>query len=157
MPRGEPGDITAVNKVHRDDLKTILTTNTTWGGTKRMAARLAETYGAPLPGEPTRHAFPTPERLAQATVDDLKGTVKLGCRAPYVLDLAQRVAAGELDVEEWKTAVLPTADLRKQLLALKGVGPYAAAHLLMFLGHQARLHRMVRRPARRQKRGRRRL
>ena len=30
---------------------------------------------------------------------------------------------------------IPTADLRKQLLALKGVGPYAAAHLLMLLGH----------------------
>ena len=121
--------------VFEDIIKTILTTNTTWGGTKRMAERLAETYGAPLPGEPTRHAFPTPGRLAQATVDVLKGTVKLGYRAPYVLELAQRVVVGEVDAERWKTAVLPTADLRKQLLALKGVGPYAAAHLLMFLGH----------------------
>lgn len=124
-------------------VKIILTTNTTWGGTIRMAQGLAEAYGAPLVNDTTRFAFPTAERLAQASLDVLQGIVKLGYRAPYVLDLAQRVAAGELDVEAWKTApsassgqvTVPTNELRKQILALKGVGPYAAAHLLMFLGH----------------------
>jgi 3-methyladenine DNA glycosylase/8-oxoguanine DNA glycosylase len=129
--------------VFEDIVKTILTTNTTWTGTIRMTDGLVQAYGQPLPDDPARFAFPTPERLAKADMDVLQGTVKLGYRAPYVLELAQRVASGELDVEGWKTApsaisgqaVIPTAELRKQLLALKGVGPYAAAHLLIFLGH----------------------
>lgn len=116
-------------------VKSILTTNTTWGGTKRMASGLVNTFGAPLPDDPQRRAFPTPARLANADVEILRKTVRLGYRAPYVLELAQRVAGGELDLEEWKTAVLPTDELRKRLLSLKGVGPYAAASLLMLMGH----------------------
>ncbi len=121
--------------IFEDVVKTILTTNTTWSGTIRMTQGLVEQFGAPLPHDPLRRAFPTPARLAQADVEVLRKTVKLGYRAPYVLELAQRVEAGELDLEDWKTAVLPTAELRQQLLALKGVGPYAAASLLMLLGH----------------------
>ncbi|NLF66030.1 MAG: hypothetical protein GX579_15670, partial [Chloroflexi bacterium] len=45
-----------------------------------------------------------------------------------------RVARGDLDLEALKTADLPTGELRKELLALKGVGAYAAANLLMILG-----------------------
>lgn len=121
--------------IFEDVVKTILTTNTTWSGTIRMAQGLVEHFGAPLPPDPLRRAFPTPARLAQADVEVLRKTVKLGYRAPYVLELAQRVEAGELDLEDWKTAVLSTTELRQQLLALKGVGPYAAASLLMLLGH----------------------
>jgi 3-methyladenine DNA glycosylase/8-oxoguanine DNA glycosylase len=44
------------------------------------------------------------------------------------------VASGELDVEALPNANLPTPELRKRLLAIKGVGPYAAATLLMLLG-----------------------
>lgn len=116
-------------------VKSILTTNTTWGGTKRMALELVNTFGAPLPDDPQRRAFPTPARLAAADIETLRKTARLGYRAPYVLELAQRVASGELDIEEWKTAVLPTNELRQRLLSLKGVGPYAAASLLMLLGH----------------------
>ncbi len=116
-------------------VKTILTTNTTWGGTKRMALELTNTFGAPLPDDPQRRAFPTPARLAAADVETLRNTARLGYRAPYVLELAQKVASGELDLESWRTAVLSTNELRQRLLSLKGVGPYAAASLLMLMGH----------------------
>lgn len=49
--------------------------------------------------------------------------------------LARAVASGALDLEVLKTADLPTLELRKRLLAIKGVGDYAAANLLMLLGH----------------------
>ena len=135
VPEQAKGRLLRSATIFEDIVKTILTTNTTWAGTIRMTKGLVKAYGAPLPGDSSRFAFPTPERLAQADMDVLQGTVKLGYRAPYVLELAQRAASGELDVEGWKTAVIPTDELRKQLLALKGVGPYAAAHLLIFLGH----------------------
>jgi 3-methyladenine DNA glycosylase/8-oxoguanine DNA glycosylase len=117
-----------------DTVKTILTTNTTWSGTIRMVEALVSHYGAALPSDPARHAFPTPERLAAADEAALRTSAKLGYRAPYVLELAQGVAAGAIDLEGYKTSDLPTPQLRKQLLALKGVGTYAAAHLLMILG-----------------------
>ena len=44
------------------------------------------------------------------------------------------MASGELDLESLKTSDLPTLELRKELLKIKGIGPYAAANLLMILG-----------------------
>jgi 3-methyladenine DNA glycosylase/8-oxoguanine DNA glycosylase len=117
-----------------DVVKTILTTNTAWGGTIRMVEALVSQFGAPLPADPTRHAFPPPDRLAAADESTLRSSTRLGYRAPYVLELARSVASGTLDLESLKTADIPTEPLRKRLLAIKGVGAYAAANLLMLLG-----------------------
>jgi 3-methyladenine DNA glycosylase/8-oxoguanine DNA glycosylase len=116
-----------------DVVKTILTTNTAWGGTKRMVTSLAQNYGSPLAGD-ERRTFPGPEQLAMLDEAALRTTGGLGYRAPYVLKLAQEVASGDLNLEALCTSDLPTPELRKELLALKGVGAYAAANLLMILG-----------------------
>jgi 3-methyladenine DNA glycosylase/8-oxoguanine DNA glycosylase len=122
-----------------DVVKTILTTNTTWSGTKRMVQALVDLFGDPLGGpsspDASPHAFPTPGSIAQADVEMLRQEVRLGYRAPYVLELARRIDSGVLDLEALKTAELPTDELRKRLRAIKGVGPYAVANLLMLLGH----------------------
>jgi 3-methyladenine DNA glycosylase/8-oxoguanine DNA glycosylase len=118
-----------------DVVKTILTTNTTWNGTIRMAEALVSCFGAPLPADPARHAFPTPEQLAAADEERLRSVARLGYRAPYVLELSRAVVVGDLDLEALKSGDLATADLRRRLLALKGVGGYAAANLLMLLEH----------------------
>src|ERR1043165_3606391 len=60
--------------------------------------------------------------------------VRAGYRAPYLKELAERVAVGELNVEAWLTSELPTAELAKQIKGVKGVGPYAAEKLLKLLG-----------------------
>ena len=117
-----------------DTVKTILTTNTSWAGTIRMVESLVAQFGAPLAADPTRRAFPTPEALAASDVDSLRSMVRLGYRAPYVLELARGVASGALDLEALRAADLPTDQVQRQLLAIKGVGPYAAANLLMLLG-----------------------
>jgi 3-methyladenine DNA glycosylase/8-oxoguanine DNA glycosylase len=117
-----------------DVVKTILTTNTAWSGTKRMVQAVVSEFGAPLPADPARHAFPASEQLAASDEQTLRSVGKLGYRAPYVLTLARAVASGDLDLEALKTIDLPTPELRKRLLALKGVGDYAAANLLMLLG-----------------------
>ena len=117
-----------------DVVKTILTTNTTWSGTKRMVANIVNQYGSPLPDNPEKRAFPTAPQLAATNVESLRTQTRLGYRSPYVLALAQRVAGGELNLEAYKHSDLPTDKLRKELLALKGVGDYAAANLLMLLG-----------------------
>jgi 3-methyladenine DNA glycosylase/8-oxoguanine DNA glycosylase len=128
------GRILRCATVFEDVVKTILTTNTTWGGTIRMVRGLVENYGTPLTVQPQRKAFPSARRLAEADVETLRQKCKLGYRAPYVLELAQKQATGEIDLEALKSNALPTPELLKQLLALKGVGDYAAANLLMLLG-----------------------
>jgi len=117
-----------------DVVKTILTTNTAWGGTKRMVQALVSNFGSALADDEDRRTFPGPEQLAVLDEADLRTTGGLGYRAPYVLALARTVASGDLDLEGLRRSELPAAELRKELLALKGVGAYAAANLLMILG-----------------------
>ena len=117
-----------------DTVKTILTTNTSWQGTIRMVEALVTQIGAPLPTEQTCHAFPTPDQKAATNEETLRSSARLGYRAPYVLELARSVASGVLALESLKTADIPTTQLRQQLLAIKGVGEYAMANLLILLG-----------------------
>ena len=148
-----------------DVVKTILTTNTLWGATKRMNLNLINLFGEPLlnhrpperasglrersgaqsKGETTaitkttattetKRAFPTPESIAASSPEEIKEKVRVGYRASALHELAVRVASGELDLEALKTSSLPTLELRKELIKIKGVGPYAAANLLLILG-----------------------
>lgn len=120
--------------IFEDVVKTICTTNVQWGGTVRMVQDLVNAYGACYPGDGGKRAFPTPQVIAALAPDTFAGTVRLGYRTDYVHTLAARVACGELDLEAWHDAAIPTADLKKELLDIKGVGNYAAATLLMLLG-----------------------
>ncbi len=117
-----------------DVIRTILTTNTLWKHTLRMCRELTTRYGEPLSCEPELHAFPTPTRLALVNEPTLREECRMGYRAPYVNELARKVASGELDLEVLKASSLTTIELRKELLGIKGVGGYAAANLLMLLG-----------------------
>ncbi len=116
-----------------DVIKTILTTNTLWGATKRMNLNLIASFGDTLPGT-DKKAFPTPASIAAGSPEILKEKVRVGYRAPSIYELAVRVDSGELDLESFKTSTLPTPELRAELLKIRGVGPYAAANLLMILG-----------------------
>lgn len=116
-----------------DVVKMLLTTNTTWTGTIRMVEGLVSRFGDPLPTDPSRHTFPTPERLAAGGEGALR-EVGLGYRAPFVAALARQVTEGELDLEGLKNDLRPTDEIRRTLLSVKGIGEYAAATLLMLLG-----------------------
>lgn len=117
-----------------DVIKTILTTNTLWAATKNMTRKLVDTYGSPLEENPEKRAFPDPAAIAASSPEYLKEVVRVGYRAPAIHQLAVRVASGQLDLESLKTSELPTLELRKELLTINGVGPYAAANLLLILG-----------------------
>jgi 3-methyladenine DNA glycosylase/8-oxoguanine DNA glycosylase len=117
-----------------DVIKTILTTNTLWAATKNMTLKLVNELGDPLPEDLSRRAFPTPEAVAASSPEFLKEKMRVGYRAPAIHQLAVRVASGKFDLESLKTSDLPTLELRKELLTINGVGPYAAANLLMILG-----------------------
>ncbi|HEY2980717.1 MAG TPA: hypothetical protein VGJ22_06020 [Anaerolineales bacterium] len=142
--RGEPKLARAKKLAHgrllrsptlfEDVVKTILTTNTLWAATKNMSAKLVSEFGSPLGDDQARRAFPTPEQIAASSPAVIKDNIRVGYRAPAIHQLAVRVASGELNLESLRTSALPTLDLRKEFLKLNGVGPYAAANLLMILG-----------------------
>jgi 3-methyladenine DNA glycosylase/8-oxoguanine DNA glycosylase len=131
--------------VFEEVVKTICTTNCTWSATVRMVSALVEHLGEPAPGVtdgPLGHAFPTPEAMARKNSAFYTETVKAGYRGAYLRSLARSVASGKLDLEALGNASaeeLPDDELAAQLLALPGVGPYAAAHIMMLLGRYSRL------------------
>ena len=117
-----------------DAVKVIATVNTTWAQTIAMTARLVEHFGAALPSDPSRHAFPTPQRLADVPFEEFAAKARMGYRNAYVHSLAMSIAEGWLDLEAWQDEELTAAELRKRLLALPGIGPYGAACLMLYLG-----------------------
>lgn len=122
-----------------DVVKTILTTNVQWGGTQRMVRELVQAFGDPLPAsqgpaDRPQRAFPTPKAVAAVSSEAFAEAVELGYRAPYVHELARRVTSCDLELEALATSDFPTPELENELRAIKGVGPYAAATLLMLIG-----------------------
>ncbi len=134
MVERQAGRVLRSPTLFEDIIRTLLTTNTLWKHTLRMCHEITSRYGEPLPADPKQHAFPTSERLAQVDEPTLREECRMGYRAPYVCELAERVAAGTLDLQALTHSELPTPELRKELMTIKGVGGYAAANLLMLLG-----------------------
>ena len=128
------GHLMRAPTVFEDIVKTICTTNTTWSGTKRMVANLVAVLGEPLYSGSTEKAFPTPEKIAVLDEYAEIGSYGLGYRAAYIQELAQRVVTGDINIERWVDSKLPTGELRKELLKVKGIGAYAASTMLMLLG-----------------------
>ncbi len=117
--------------VFEDLVKTICTTNCSWGATKKMVAGLV-TLGAE--SDDGRRAFPTPAAIAAQPEAFYREVVRAGYRAPYFPELAQRILAGELDVESWLNSALSTNKLKRAMKQVKGVGDYAAENLLKLVG-----------------------
>ena len=97
-----------------------------------MIARLCETLGDPL-DTGTDFDFPTPEKLAGCSPDDL-APIRAGFRTRYLLDAAQRVARGEGDLTACQTLPLPEA--RQMLQQIHGVGPKVAECILLYGCHR---------------------
>ncbi len=131
--------------VFEEVVKTICTTNCAWSATERMVGALVEQLGEPAAGAapgPYGRAFPTAEAMAAADEHFYRDVVRAGYRGAYLHSLAADVASGALDLEalgRTSRDELPDDDLAALLLALPGVGPYAAAHIMMLLGRYSRL------------------
>ena len=132
--------------VFEDVVKTICTTNCAWSATVRMVTALVEHLGERAPGAtadgPLGRAFPSPGAMATADEAFYKEVVRAGYRGAYLRALAASAADGSVDLEELaasKSPDLPDDEVAARLLALPGVGPYAAAHVMMLLGRYSRL------------------
>ena len=133
------GRMMAAPTVFEEVVKTLCTTNCSWGATERMVEALVQNLGTA--GAGGRRTFPTAEQMARTPVSIYRETVRAGYRARYLQECAQMVASGRVALEELRDPGLPDEEVEHRLLALPGVGPYAASHLM--LTALARYHPLV--------------
>jgi AraC family transcriptional regulator of adaptative response / DNA-3-methyladenine glycosylase II len=77
-------------------------------------------------------AHPTPEAVAKLSVDDLTGRQFSRAKARYVIDAAQAVANGTLDIEGLREGSAIAAE--RTLTAQRGIGVWTARYMLLRLG-----------------------
>jgi AraC family transcriptional regulator of adaptative response / DNA-3-methyladenine glycosylase II len=112
-------------------IRAVLGQQVTVAAARTLATRLIARFGESLPatlGAPAgiTHAFPPPERLATATVDDIASLGMPARRAQALITLAQR----------WPTLAFAqgrgeVAAAIAELTELPGLGPWTAHYMLM--------------------------
>ncbi len=134
------------HSVFEEIIKTIATTNCAWSATERMVAALVANLGRAAAGAPQAgprgRAFPSAEAMASAPESFYRDVVRAGYRGRYMRALASGVVAGHIEVESLGPVGrgdIPDEEAEARLLALPGIGPYAAAHVMMMLGRYSSL------------------
>ena len=118
--------------VFEDLVKMICTTNCSWALTDKMVNGLVDALGRE--SNDGRRTFPDPVAMASMPEKFYRDEVRAGYRAPYLKELAERVVGGDIDVESWLTSELPSAELKREMKRVKGVGDYAAENMLKLVG-----------------------
>ncbi len=109
----------------------IISQNNNISRIKGIIERLCEHFGQDMGGY---YAFPTPEKIATLSVEDL-APIRSGFRAKYLVDAAQKVAGGKIDLNNLRN--LPLEEARNELMKIKGVGPKVADCCLLFSHHHS--------------------
>jgi N-glycosylase/DNA lyase len=123
------GRLLRCSSFYEDFVKTVLTINTSWSSTCRMAAALVT--------EPGGGAFPGPEAVLDYGEERLRERAKLGFRAATLASATHRLLAD--DAIDAAGEAPPERLGYDYLISLKGVGPYAAAHCRVLLHDFSRL------------------
>ena len=109
----------------------IISANNNIPRIKGIIERLSAKYGDKITWkEHTYYSFPTPEQLANVTVEDYRN-LGLGFRDIRLYETTQMVLNGDIDLENLHNEK-DTNIVRKQLLTLSGVGPKVADCILLF-------------------------
>jgi len=96
----------------------------------RLLNRLTEAYGMALETEAgIVHAFPRPQDLVAADVEDLRKMSFSYQKARYLTGISRLIVDGELDLDE--IAQLDDAEAVARLCELKGVGRWTAEYVLL--------------------------
>ena len=94
---------------------------------KGIVERLCMTFGEDLGNGD--FSFPSAERLAVLSPDDL-APLRAGFRNKYIIDAAQKVAGGEVDLKKMLSCDMDEA--RAELIKIKGVGAKVAECTLLY-------------------------
>ena len=96
-----------------------------------LKKRVVENYGVHHEWEGRDFwSFPTPERIAKCTVEELRALSITNRKSEYMIGVAKLMVSGELSkdglvaLNDWKKA-------EKVLVSIRGIGPWAAHYVLM--------------------------
>jgi AraC family transcriptional regulator of adaptative response / DNA-3-methyladenine glycosylase II len=94
-----------------------------------LAGRLAQKFGTPVetPVPELLFSFPTPQRIAACTQDEIASCGVIGSRSRAIIILSQELTAGRLDLK----IGADYAKTRENLLKIPGIGPWTAEYLCM--------------------------
>jgi 3-methyladenine DNA glycosylase/8-oxoguanine DNA glycosylase len=112
-----------------DLVKTVCTTNCDWRNTKRMCDGLCKLAGG---------NFPVAETILKYSPKELSRKIPLGYRARTILEISDKTANGELNIDEWARNK-NYEQIRASLKKIWGIGEYSINHLLVLLGDYSRI------------------
>jgi 3-methyladenine DNA glycosylase/8-oxoguanine DNA glycosylase len=126
------GRLLCGSTLFEDVVKIILTTNTMWRQTMRMAELLVGKCGPRTKSGAA--AFPGPADVARFSAAELQEECRLGYRAKSIHALASGIVDGSIDLRAIADPRQATEELFASYRELPGIGPYGAAHLLAMDG-----------------------
>ena len=91
-----------------------------------LTTRFVHTYGHEIDGV---WFYPTPEKIAQLQVEELRELQFSTRKAEYVIGVSQAIASGELDLE--KLALEDDDTITQSLIKYRGIGPWTAQSFLL--------------------------
>lgn len=97
-----------------------------------IVQRMCELLGEPI-GQGGFYTFPTAETLASLSAEQL-APLRCGFRARYLIDAAQKVATGAVDLSA--IPEMPLDEAKAMLMKICGVGPKVADCALLFGFHR---------------------
>lgn len=92
-----------------------------------LTERFVKKYGFEIEGV---RFYPTPDIVANLTVDELRELQFSGRKAEYIIGIAKKVSTRELDFEKMKNQ--SNQEIHEELIKLRGVGPWTVQNFLMF-------------------------
>jgi 3-methyladenine DNA glycosylase/8-oxoguanine DNA glycosylase len=114
---------------YEDFVKTLATVNASWSFTEKMVAALVNGLG--------KGAFPLPGQIIKAKVSYLEKKVKMGYRAEVLFDATKLLLKNHIIDEEGRAD--DASVTFEDLIAIKGIGNYAATHLRVLLHDFSRI------------------
>ncbi len=110
-------------------LRAILGQQVTVKAARTLATRFVDAFGAPIvtPFSDLTRTFPTADRVAQLTRDDIARLGIVGQRAEAMIAIAQAVTSGKLILH----GTAEPAQTIDALREIKGIGPWTAHYIAM--------------------------
>ena len=108
----------------------IISSNNNIPRIRSIIEKMCILFGEPIETKyGTYYSFPAPEKLSVLSCEDL-APLRAGYRDKFILDAAQKVSAGEVDLQALASMDTPAA--KKELMRIKGVGGKVADCILLF-------------------------
>jgi DNA-3-methyladenine glycosylase II len=98
---------------------------------RSIETRIIKAFGHTLRiGSNTYYAFPTPQALSEASIQELRACGVSQKKAEYVRDISRMVASDQLDLEKFRD-YKDTNEIIEELTKIRGIGPWTAEYALI--------------------------